>query len=138
MQAEKQARAGCGTKNEERNDQIRSPPQQGKNVTAPANRETPPGGTPIQTRGLSVQRGLAYTILGAIAAIVLTIFVLRNTYSTGIEALLAAFALAAFGLAAYGLLQTVLAIVDTAGERRRQDREVSERRKGERARQPRA
>jgi hypothetical protein len=109
-----------------------------RNVTAPANRETPPGGTPIHARGLSVQKGLAYTIVGAIAATVLTIFVLRNSYSTGIEALLAALALAAFGLAAYGLLQTVLAIVDTAGERRRHDREVTERRTGERARPPRA
>jgi hypothetical protein len=109
-----------------------------ENVTAPANRETPPGGTPIHSHGLSVQKGLAYTIFGAIAATVFTIFVLRNEYSTGIEALLAAFALVAFGLAAYGLIQSVLAIVDTAGERRRQEREVSERRKGERARQPRS
>lgn len=63
--------------------------------------------------------------------------VLRNEYSVGIEALIAAVALAGFGVAAYGLIQAVLALVDTAGERRRQDREVSERRKGDRARQPR-
>jgi hypothetical protein len=31
----------------------------------------------------------------------------------------------------------VLAVIDTAGERRRQDREVTERRHGARARQPR-
>ena len=106
-------------------------------MTAPANRETPPGGTPIQSRGPSVQRALTFAILGALAATVLTIFVLRNQYSVGIEALMAATALLAFGVAAYGLLQTVLAIVDSAGERRRQDREVTERRKGDRARQPR-
>lgn len=88
-------------------------------------------------RKMSVQKGLACTIAGAIAATALTIFVLRNQYSTGIELLLAVFALLAFGLAVYGLLQTVLAIVDTAGERRRQEREVSERRTGERARPPR-
>jgi hypothetical protein len=84
-----------------------------------------------------VQKGLVYTILGAVGATVLTVFVLRNEYRVGIEAILAAAALAAFGLAAYGLLQTVLAIVDSAGERRRQERTVSERRKGDRARQPR-
>lgn len=105
-------------------------------MTAPANRETPPGGTPI-SRGPSVQRALTFAILGALGATVLTMFVLRNEYSVGIEALLAAIALLAFGIAAYGLLQTVLAIVDSAGERRRQDREVTERRKGDRARQPR-
>jgi hypothetical protein len=35
------------------------------------------------------------------------------------------------------LLQAVLALIDTAGERRRQDRVVSERRHGDRAREPR-
>ena len=105
-------------------------------MTAPANRETPPGGTP-QARGPSVQRALTFAVLGGLAATVLTIFVLRNEFSVGIEALMAAIALMAFGIAAYGLLQTVLAIVDSAGERRRQDREVTERRKGDRARQPR-
>ena len=106
-------------------------------VTAPADRETPPGGTPIQSRGLSVRKGLTYAVLGALAATVLTIFVLRNQYSVGVEALMAALALIAFGFAVYGLLQTVLAIVETSGERRRQEREVTERRKGDRARQPR-
>jgi hypothetical protein len=106
-------------------------------VTAPADRETPPGGTPIHSRGLSVQKGLAFAILGAIAATILTIFVLRNEYSVGIEAMLAAIALVAFGIAAYGLVQTVLAVVDSAGERRRQERTVTERRQGDRARQPR-
>ena len=81
---------------------------------------------------------LLIALLGAAVAASATIFVLRREYSVGIEALLAALALVGFGFAAYGLMQAVLAIIDTAGERRRQDREVSERRKGARARQPRS
>ena len=80
---------------------------------------------------------LLIALLGAAAAAAATIAVLRNEYTVGIEALLAAVALGGFGFAAYGLMQAVLALIDTAGERRRQDREVSERRKGARARQPR-
>ena len=81
---------------------------------------------------------LLIALLGAAVAAAATIAVLRNEYTVAIEALLAAVALGGFGFAAYGLMQAVLALIDTAGERRRQDRDVSERRKGARARQPRA
>ncbi len=84
-----------------------------------------------------MKKSLAVAVLGAIGAIVLTIFVLRNAYGVVVEVCLAASSLAAFGIAAYGLVQTVLAIVDSAGERRRQERTVSERRTGDRARPPR-
>ena len=76
-------------------------------------------------------------VIGIVVAAGATMMVLQGDRGTGLEALLGAVALAAFGVAAYGLMQAVLAVIDTAGERRRQDREVSERRKGERARQPR-
>lgn len=98
---------------------------------------TPTSGTAVFARGPSVRTSLLIALLGAAVATAATIAVLRNEYTTGIEALLAAAALGGFGFAAYGLIQAVLAIIDTAGERRRQDREVSERRKGARARQPR-
>jgi hypothetical protein len=39
----------------------------------------------------------------------------------------------AFGVAIYGLLRMVLALVESAGERRRQAREATERRKEARA-----
>ena len=103
-------------------------------VTTP----TPAGGTSIAARGLSIRVALILALVGIIAAIGATVAIVRNEYSVGIEALLAAVALAAFGLAAYGLIESVLALVDTAGERRRQDRDVTERRKGDRARQPRS
>ena len=99
--------------------------------------QTPAGGISIARGGLSVRSALIMAAVGAIAAVIATILVLRNEYGTGVEVLIAAIALGAFGVAAYGILQAVLAVIDTAGERRRQDREVSERRKGERARQPR-
>ncbi len=98
---------------------------------------TPAGGTPPVTRGPSVGAALAVAIVGATIAVGASVIVLRNQHSIGIEALVAAVALAAFGVTAYGLLQAVLAVIDSAGERRRQDRTVSERRKGDRARQPR-
>jgi hypothetical protein len=43
----------------------------------------------------------------------------------------------AFVVMVYGLLRMVLALVESAGERRRQEREVTGRREGERARKPR-
>ena len=98
---------------------------------------TPAGGTSIAARGLSIRVALFLAALGIFSAIAVTMLLLRGDYGAGIQALLAALALAGFGLAAYGLIEAVLAVIDTAGERRRQDRDVSERRKGDRARQPR-
>jgi hypothetical protein len=99
--------------------------------------DSPGGGSALPTRGLSVRSSLLIAIAGAIVAIGVKVHVLRNEYSVGVEALLAGDALVGFGIDAYGLLQAVLAVIDTAGERRRQDRVVSERRHGDRARQPR-
>lgn len=91
--------------------------------------------TPVK-RGPSVPIALAIAIVGGVAAVGTTIVMMRNDYGASIEALLAAVALAAFGVTAYGLIQAVLALVDSAGERRLRDREVTERRQGERARKP--
>lgn len=81
---------------------------------------------------------LTIAVTGIAVAGGATVYLLSTEHRAGVEAILAAIALTAFGLAAFGLIQAVLAVVDTAGERRRHDREVSERRKGDRARQPRA
>lgn len=91
--------------------------------------------TPIQ-RGPSVATAMTIAVVSAIVAAAATVVVIKNDFSTLVEGLLAALALVAFGVTAYGLIQAVLALVDTAGERRRQDREVSERRQGDRARKP--
>jgi hypothetical protein len=105
-------------------------------ANATVNTDTPAGGTSAPARGLSVRSALLIALAGVVAATLATRAVLHNEYSVGIEALLGAVALGAFGVAAYGLIQAVLALIDTAGERRRQDRDVTERRKGERARPP--
>ncbi len=90
----------------------------------------------IVKRGPSIPVALAIAGVGGIVAIASTIIVIRNRFSTSIEAIVAAVALLAFGVTAYGLIQAVLAVVDSAGERRMRDREVSERRQGDRARKP--
>ena len=116
--------------------QIHTESQNGM-ANATVSTPTPAGGTSIAARGLSIRVALFLAVLGIVAAVVVTMVLLRNDYGVGIQALLAAIALASFGLAAYGLIESVLAIIDTAGERRRQDRDVTERRTGDRARQPR-
>jgi hypothetical protein len=93
--------------------------------------------TPVG-RGPSVAVAMTIAVVSAVIAIAATFIVIKNDFSTLVEGLLAALALVAFGGTAYGLIQAVLALVDSAGERRRQDREVSERRHGDRARKPKA
>jgi len=87
------------------------------------------------TRPVSMTAALVMAVVGAIVAVLATMMVLRDDRATGTEALLGAVALAAFGVTAYGLMQAVLAVIDTAGERRRHERAVTERRKGARARE---
>ena len=86
--------------------------------------------------GPSISVALTIAVVAGIIATASTMVVIRNSFSTTVEALLAAVALLAFGVTAYGLIQAVLALVDSAGERRLRDREVSERRHGDRARKP--
>lgn len=105
-------------------------------ANATVNTDTPAGGTSAPARGLSVRAALIIALAGAIGATLATKAVLRDEFGVGTEAIIGAGALLAFGVAAYGLIQAVLALVDTAGERRRQDRDVTERRKGDRARPP--
>jgi hypothetical protein len=104
---------------------------------ATAHVEGSTSGNPTATRGLSARASLAIAFAGAIVAGGATVLVLRNEYGVGLEAVFVVLALVGFGVTAYGLIQAVLAVIDTAGERRRQDREVTERRHGPRARQPR-
>ena len=98
--------------------------------------ETPIEGTAVTgtSRPPTVRVALLLAVIGVIVATGATLMVLQGDRGTGTEALLGALALAGFGVAAYGLIQAVLATIDTAGERRRHEREVTERRHGARAR----
>jgi hypothetical protein len=62
--------------------------------------------------------------------------VIRTELSTTAAELAAGAALLAFGVMVYGLLRTILTLVESASERRRQDREATERRHGDRVRKP--
>lgn len=96
-----------------------------------------PDDDPPVKRGLSVVAALLVAVAGAVVAGGATVILMRKVFGSGVDALLVAIALMAFGATAYGLLMAALAVVDTAGDRRRQDRVVSERRQGDRAREPR-
>ena len=76
------------------------------------------------------------TVVSAIVFGVATWELVKGDLSTIWAELSAAIALIAFGVGIYGLLRMILAFIETATERRRQAREVSERRKGGRARKP--
>ena len=90
----------------------------------------------------SLRRGLKatvwFTVFSAIALAAATIALLREDLPTLAAELTATVALIAFGVMVYGILRIILAMVESAGERRRQARAVSERRKGARARKPKA
>jgi len=57
---------------------------------------------------------------------------MRGNLGTTTAEISAAVALAAFGFLIYALLQLILATIESAGERRRQAREATERRHRER------
>jgi hypothetical protein len=77
------------------------------------------------------------TVLSIVVLAAAMMAMLRGDLPTLAAELAAAVALLAFGVVVYGILRIILAMVESAGERRRQARAVSERRKGDRARKPR-
>jgi hypothetical protein len=72
------------------------------------------------------------SIISAIVLAVSTYELVRGNLSTTPAEIDAAVALAAFGFLIYGLLQMILSMIESAGERRRQAREATERRHWER------
>ena len=76
------------------------------------------------------------TVVSAIVFGVATWKLVKGDLSTLWAELSAGIALVAFGVGIYGLLRMILAFIETASERRRQAREVTERRHGDRARKP--
>lgn len=95
-----------------------------------------PERTPSPTRtpqpGSGLGRAVVITIVATVIFGVAMYELIRGDLSTVRAELAAAVALVAFGVAIYGLLRMVLALVESAGERRRQAREATERRKGAR------
>jgi hypothetical protein len=62
--------------------------------------------------------------------------VIRTELSSTVVELAATAALLSFGVMIYGLLRTILILIESASERRRQAREATERRHGDRVRKP--
>lgn len=102
-------------------------------MSEPGQAETPVRGKPRRPQGLGIGPALLVTIVSVIVCVGATVALIRGEYATLTSELIAALVLVSFGFAVYGLLRMVLTIIETAGERRRQAREVTERRKRERA-----
>ena len=86
--------------------------------------------------GMSIIIAATITLVSAILVAGATYEVVRGTLSSGMTRLLAVVSLLSLVGLFYGLIELALAVVATTAERRRQAREISERRKGDRARKP--
>jgi hypothetical protein len=87
-------------------------------------------------RGMSIQKAAIIAIVSAIVVFYSTYEVVRATWSTGMTRIMAVVALLSLVATTYGLIELALAVIATTAERRRKAREVTERRKGDRARKP--
>ena len=104
-------------------------------MTGPENQRRHPSGT-RRAPGRSLRSALIVTVVAAIAFAASTYAVVKIELSTSEAELAAVAALFTFGVLVYGLLRTLLALVESASERRRQARETTERRHGERVEKP--
>ena len=87
-------------------------------------------------QGMSIRLAAAISVVSAIVVAGASYAVIAAGLSAGMTRLFALLALLAFVALVYGLIELSLAVIATSAERRRQQREVSERRQGDRARKP--
>jgi hypothetical protein len=85
---------------------------------------------------MSIGIASAISIVSIIVVTGSTYAVVKGSLSSGMTRLLAVVSLLSLVAMAYGLIELALAVVATTTERRRKAREVTERRKGDRARKP--
>ena len=86
--------------------------------------------------GMSITKAAVITAVSAIVLMFSSYGVIKSSLSAGMTRALAVLSLLSLVAASYGLIELALAVVATTAERRRKAREVSERRKGDRARKP--
>jgi uncharacterized protein (DUF2062 family) len=86
------------------------------------------------TRGL--RAAVVIAVVAGVVFGVATYELIRGDLSTFRAELSAVVALVAFGVTIYGLLQIILGLIESAGDRRRQEREATERRKAARVTRP--
>lgn len=86
--------------------------------------------------GMSMGKAAVIVIVGAILVMASTYEVIKGNLSAGMTRVLAVVSLLSLVALVYGLIELTLAVVATTAERRRKAREITERRKGDRARKP--
>ena len=85
---------------------------------------------------MSIGKAAVITVVSVFLVIGSTYFVVKGSLSAGMTRTLAVVALLSLVALVYGLIELALAVIATTAERRRRAREVTERRKGDRARRP--
>jgi cytochrome bd-type quinol oxidase subunit 2 len=85
---------------------------------------------------MSIAIAATISIVSTVLVAGSTYAVVKGTLSAAMTRLLAVIALLSLVAMSYGLIELALAVIATTTERRRKAREVTERRKGERARKP--
>jgi hypothetical protein len=91
---------------------------------------------PPVDRGMSIGRAAVITVISLLLVTGSTYEVVTGSLSAGMTRLLAIVALLSMVALSYGLIELSLGVIATTAERRRMAREVTERRKGDRARKP--
>jgi len=85
---------------------------------------------------MSIGKAAVISAVSGVVVIFSLYAVIKGSMSAGMTRLLAVVSLLSLAALAYGLIELALAVIGTTAERRRQAREISERRKGDRARKP--
>ena len=98
--------------------------------------EQPQEALPHVDRGMSIGIAAVISIVSIMLVAGSSYAVVKGTLSAGMTRLMAVVSLVSLVAAAYGLMELALAVIGTTTERRRKAREVTERRKGDRARKP--
>ena len=91
---------------------------------------------PPLDHGMSIGKAAVITIVSVVVVTVSTYGVVKGSLSAGMTRVLAVVSLLSLVALVYGLIELSLAVIATTAERRRKAREVTERRKGDRARKP--
>ncbi len=105
-------------------------------MTDPSSPAEQPLTIPPVDHGMSISLAVAISVVSAIVVGASSYAVIAAGLSAGMTRLFAVASLLAFVALVYGLIELSLAVVATSAERRRKEREVTERRQGERARKP--
>jgi len=86
--------------------------------------------------GMSIAKAAVISAISFVVVVVSLYAVVKGSMSAAMTRVLAVVSLLSLVALAYGLIELALAVIATTAERRRQAREVTERRKGDRARKP--